>query len=215
MGLEQDGEGRGTRGGVSGDQIVAARADCLASELARDVAELVFEKRRDARLIHDLGSKIGAAHRIHRRTTDEFGEQLRKREHPPIIAIPLSAVNRRPYNTPTDSSTGTAHEDSRIPGQGPARRRRAPTSPRHIVVTTPDEAATAFDQLGGGGGVVVKAQVHAGGRGAGQLKGYPDKLGGVKFVTDAREGQGRRRGDAQAPARDQADRPGRAEDSTS
>lgn len=52
--------------------------------------------------------------------------------------------------------------------------------PRHIVVTTPDEAAAAFDQLGGTG-AMVKAQIHAGGRGAGQLKGYADKLGGVKF----------------------------------
>jgi len=56
--------------------------------------------------------------------------------------------------------------------------------PRHIVVTTPDEAAKAFDQLAApGGGAVVKAQVHAGGRGQGQLLGYADKLGGVKFVT--------------------------------
>ena len=55
--------------------------------------------------------------------------------------------------------------------------------PRHIVVKTPDEAAAAFDQLANGGGVVVKAQVHAGGRGAGQLMGYADKLGGVKFCT--------------------------------
>jgi succinyl-CoA synthetase beta subunit len=53
--------------------------------------------------------------------------------------------------------------------------------PKHIVVKTPEEAAAAFDQLAAGGGVVVKAQVHAGGRGAGQLLGYPDKLGGVKF----------------------------------
>src|SRR5262249_57712651 len=56
--------------------------------------------------------------------------------------------------------------------------------PRHIVCTTPDEAAKAFDQLAApGGGAVVKAQVHAGGRGQGQLLGYADKLGGVKFVT--------------------------------
>ena len=54
-------------------------------------------------------------------------------------------------------------------------------TPRHIVVRTPDEAAAAFDQLGGTG-AMVKAQIHAGGRGAGQLKGYVDKLGGVKFV---------------------------------
>jgi succinyl-CoA synthetase beta subunit len=56
-------------------------------------------------------------------------------------------------------------------------------TPKHIVVKTPDEAATAFDKLANGGGVVVKAQVHAGGRGAGQLMGYADKLGGVKFCT--------------------------------
>src|ERR1700742_4551419 len=53
--------------------------------------------------------------------------------------------------------------------------------PKHVVVRTPDEAAAAFDKLSNGGGVMVKAQIHAGGRGAGQLLGYSDKLGGVKF----------------------------------
>jgi len=53
--------------------------------------------------------------------------------------------------------------------------------PRHVIVSTPEEAERAWDQLGGP--VVLKAQVHAGGRGQGQLKGYPDKLGGVKFVA--------------------------------
>jgi succinyl-CoA synthetase beta subunit len=56
-------------------------------------------------------------------------------------------------------------------------------TPKHIVVKTPDEAARAFDQLSGGGGVMVKAQIHAGGRGAGQLLGYPEKFGGVKFAS--------------------------------
>ena len=55
--------------------------------------------------------------------------------------------------------------------------------PKHIVVKSPSEAVAAFDKLANGGGVVVKAQVHAGGRGAGQLLGYADKLGGVKFCT--------------------------------
>src|SRR5215218_3463965 len=64
--------------------------------------------------------------------------------------------------------------------------------PRHVVVRTPDEAAAAFDQLSNGGGVVLKAQVHAGGRGKGELlgSGLPagstkadNKLGGVKFCT--------------------------------
>jgi succinyl-CoA synthetase beta subunit len=60
--------------------------------------------------------------------------------------------------------------------------------PRHIVVHTPEEAERAFDQLANGGGVVVKAQVHAGGRGQGELlgSGLPagkekGGLGGVKF----------------------------------
>jgi succinyl-CoA synthetase beta subunit len=56
-------------------------------------------------------------------------------------------------------------------------------TPKHIVVKTPEEAATAFDQLSNGGGVMVKAQIHAGGRGAGQLLGYPEKFGGVKFAS--------------------------------
>ena len=38
--------------------------------------------------------------------------------------------------------------------------------PEGIVVTTPEEAAKAYDALGGGL-IVVKAQVHAGGRGKG------------------------------------------------
>jgi succinyl-CoA synthetase beta subunit len=55
--------------------------------------------------------------------------------------------------------------------------------PKHVVVRTPDEAAAAFDRLARpGGGVMVKAQIHAGGRGAGQLKGHPEKHGGVKFA---------------------------------
>ncbi|MGL4423817.1 MAG: ADP-forming succinate--CoA ligase subunit beta [Gemmataceae bacterium] len=56
--------------------------------------------------------------------------------------------------------------------------------PQHIVVKTPEEAAAAHTKLTGGqGGAMVKAQIHAGGRGAGQLKGYAEKLGGVKFAS--------------------------------
>jgi succinyl-CoA synthetase beta subunit len=62
------------------------------------------------------------------------------------------------------------------------------TIPKHIVVSSPEEAERAFDQLSGGGGVVLKAQVHAGGRGQGELlgSGLPagkekGGLGGVKF----------------------------------
>ena len=56
------------------------------------------------------------------------------------------------------------------------------TVPKHIVVTTAEGAEKAFEDLGGSG-AMIKAQIHAGGRGAGQLAGYPDKLGGVKFVN--------------------------------
>jgi len=52
--------------------------------------------------------------------------------------------------------------------------------PRHVIVRSADEAEKAWDTLGGP--VVLKAQIHAGGRGAGQLVGYKEKLGGVKFV---------------------------------
>jgi succinyl-CoA synthetase beta subunit len=62
------------------------------------------------------------------------------------------------------------------------------TIPKHIIVTTAEEAERAFDQLSNGGGVVLKAQVHAGGRGQGELlgSGFPagkekGGLGGVKF----------------------------------
>jgi succinyl-CoA synthetase beta subunit len=54
--------------------------------------------------------------------------------------------------------------------------------PRGMVVASPDEAVKAFDQLGGGP-VVLKAQVHAGGRGKGRFKGSGKDFGGVKFVS--------------------------------
>jgi succinyl-CoA synthetase beta subunit len=60
--------------------------------------------------------------------------------------------------------------------------------PRGIVATTAAEAVKAFDDLGGKP-VVLKAQIHAGGRGLGLFKGSglpsgADKgLGGVKFTT--------------------------------
>jgi succinyl-CoA synthetase beta subunit len=52
--------------------------------------------------------------------------------------------------------------------------------PKHIVCTTPDEVAAAFDQLSNGGGVMVKAQIHAGGRGQGELVGSGLPAGSVK-----------------------------------
>jgi succinyl-CoA synthetase beta subunit len=47
---------------------------------------------------------------------------------------------------------------------------------QNVVVTTPDEAADAFQQLGGPL-AVVKAQIHAGGRGKGTVKDNPQQRG--------------------------------------
>lgn len=53
--------------------------------------------------------------------------------------------------------------------------------PRGIVVTNPQDAVAAFDKQGGP--VVLKAQVHAGGRGKGKFKDSGKEYGGVKFIT--------------------------------
>lgn len=57
--------------------------------------------------------------------------------------------------------------------------------PKGIVARTPDEAAEAFKQLGGAI-AVVKSQIHAGGRGKGRFKEYPDQRG-VVLVRSADE----------------------------
>src|SRR6266478_902413 len=55
--------------------------------------------------------------------------------------------------------------------------------PRGIVAATAAEAQVAFDKLGGGP-VVLKAQVHAGGRGKGRFKDSGKDFGGVKFIKN-------------------------------
>jgi len=55
--------------------------------------------------------------------------------------------------------------------------------PRNIVARTPEEAAEAFKQLGSAV-AVVKAQIHAGGRGKGTIKGN-EKQRGVELVKTA------------------------------
>jgi succinyl-CoA synthetase beta subunit len=57
--------------------------------------------------------------------------------------------------------------------------------PRGIVVSSAAEALKAFDQTGGP--VVLKAQIHAGGRGKGRFKGSGADFGGVKFVRSRDE----------------------------
>src|SRR5204862_2726365 len=54
--------------------------------------------------------------------------------------------------------------------------------PRGVVVSTAAEAQRAFDQFGGKP-VVLKAQIHAGGRGKGHFKDSGTDFGGVKFLT--------------------------------
>lgn len=58
--------------------------------------------------------------------------------------------------------------------------------PRGIVARGVDEAVAAFDQLGGQM-AVLKAQVHAGGRGKGRFKGSGKDYGGVKLVRSRDE----------------------------
>jgi succinyl-CoA synthetase beta subunit len=54
--------------------------------------------------------------------------------------------------------------------------------PRGIVASNPQEALKAFDAYGGKP-VVLKAQVHAGGRGKGKFKDSGKDFGGVKYLT--------------------------------
>ena len=55
--------------------------------------------------------------------------------------------------------------------------------PRGVVVTSAAQALKQFDDFGGVP-VVLKAQVHTGGRGKGTFKGSGKDFGGVKFCTD-------------------------------
>ncbi len=76
---------------------------------------------------------------------------------------------------------------------------------RGEVAATPAQASAAADRLGGKLWV-VKAQVHAGGRG---------KAGGVKLARSAEEVRAAAAGDARLAARDEADRRGRTAGRTS
>src|SRR5262245_1365877 len=54
--------------------------------------------------------------------------------------------------------------------------------PRGVVASNAAEAQRAFDQAGGKP-VVLKAQIHAGGRGKGRFKDSGKDFGGVKYLT--------------------------------
>ncbi len=58
--------------------------------------------------------------------------------------------------------------------------------PRGIVVRSAEEACKAFDTLGGTP-VVLKAQVHAGGRGKGRFRDSGKDWGGVKYIRSRDE----------------------------
>jgi succinyl-CoA synthetase beta subunit len=57
--------------------------------------------------------------------------------------------------------------------------------PRGLVASSPAEAQQVFDRLGGP--VVLKAQIHAGGRGKGRFKDSGEDWGGVKFIRSRDE----------------------------
>jgi succinyl-CoA synthetase beta subunit len=59
--------------------------------------------------------------------------------------------------------------------------------PRGVVCSTPAEVAAAFDEVDGP--VVLKAQIHAGGRGKGRFKDSGKDFGGVKFATNKADAQ--------------------------
>ena len=81
----------------------------------------------------------------------------------------------------------TRHEDPRVPGQGGPRRASACPCPQGKVAYTVAEAVEAAKELGFP--VVVKAQIHAGGRGKG---------GRRQAGAHGRGGRADRQGDARA-----------------
>ncbi len=55
--------------------------------------------------------------------------------------------------------------------------------PEGVVVETPEQAVEGFDRLGGKA-IVLKSQIHAGGRGKGRFKDSRKDFGGVKFIAN-------------------------------
>ncbi len=84
-------------------------------------------------------------------------------------------------------------------------KRRGVAVPDGFVAWTPDEAVAAAGKLPGPV-YVVKAQIHAGGRGAGHFADDPNGKGGVRIARSHRRGSRGGRGDARPYAGHQADR---------
>ena len=99
------------------------------------------------------------------------------------------------YNQPfTPGETGRdrsvserTHEDSRIPGQADPPRGGRGRAARASWPTRPQAAADAFVKLAGPV-AVVKAQIHAGGRGKGTIKDNPEQRG-VQLVRSREEAE--------------------------
>src|SRR5213596_3378434 len=99
-------------------------------------------------------------------------KKLRVARYELRAAIPVATRNSQ---RATRDKTPRAMKVHEYQAKEILRRYGVPT-PRGVVVETPDDARQAAKQLGGR--VVVKAQIHAGGRGKG---------GGVKLAKDADE----------------------------
>jgi len=99
----------------------------------------------------------------------------------------LSLARRPCFSEPFISLSVTAHPPMKLHEYQAKQilRNFGVAVPEGVVTTSADEARAAFDKLGGSL-AVVKAQIHAGGRGKGRIKDDPDQ-GGVQLVKSADE----------------------------
>jgi succinyl-CoA synthetase beta subunit len=98
-----------------------------------------------------------------------------------VVGIPLTASYKKKVIFSREHSTMKIHEyqaKELLAGAGAA-------VPRGMVASSAAEAQKAFDQMGGP--VVLKAQIHAGGRGKGRFKDSGKDWGGVKLVRSRDE----------------------------
>jgi hypothetical protein len=106
-----------------------------------------------------------------------------RRIGPPMGSSPAASAAGSPNRAP---SRGRPHEHPRIPGQAAAARYGAPVSDGRAVLRA-DEAKSAAGELDGPLWV-VKAQIHAGGRGKGKLQGASaGEKGGVRLAKSVEE----------------------------
>jgi succinyl-CoA synthetase beta subunit len=101
--------------------------------------------------------------------------------HAPFWQNPLFTIPLLPLTSARTTGAMKIHEY-----QAKSLLREAGVAvPPGIVATTPEEAAAAFKELGGKL-AVVKAQIHAGGRGKGTIEDAPEQHG-VQLVKSADE----------------------------